>query len=132
MLHDWQAGDSRCYQNVLRGHLVPFWRCGDLLVQDNAPIHTSESTSEWLEQRDIIAIEWPSRSPDLNPMENIWGALSRLVYAEGRQFDQITALRRAISDAWDAIALQTLKNHSASMSNRIFDCIGAKGSYPKY
>ena len=124
--------DSKCYQKVLQEQLLPLWRSGDRLVQDNAPIHTSGASREWMKQHKIATIEWPSRSPDLNPMENIWGALTRLVYAEGRQFTKISDLRQAILEAWKAINLRTLKDHCASMSNRIFHCITAKGSFTKY
>jgi len=35
----------------------------------------------------ITILNWPSKSPDLNPIENSWGLLVRMVYANGKQFN---------------------------------------------
>ncbi|KAK3507402.1 hypothetical protein QTP70_018051, partial [Hemibagrus guttatus] len=40
-----------------------------MMKQDNDPKHTSKSTSEWLKKNKMKTLEWPSQSPDLNPIE---------------------------------------------------------------
>ncbi len=40
-----------------------------VMQQDNDPKHTSKSTYEWLKTNKIKVFEWPSQSPDLNPIE---------------------------------------------------------------
>ena len=81
-----------------------------MFQQDNASVHCSNETIKWLENReDLILMTWPSKSPDLNPIENIWGLMTKNIYAHGKQYNTLKELEDAIIKEWYSLDKNYLK-----------------------
>ena len=77
----------------------------------------------WLNDQNIKVMKWPSLSPDLNIIENLWAVLVRAVCENNRQFNNINGLRCAIVREWNNIDQAVIQNLFNSMENRVFDVI---------
>lgn len=124
------------YQRHLGEHLLPFMKDfgGDKAIfqQDNCRSHTARSTTLWLKERNIEVMSWPPYSPDLNPIENLWGILVRRVYANGKQFESIDELQHQVFRCWEDIDNSVLQALVNSMPNRIYELIYSHGSSTNY
>lgn len=124
------------YVGVLEDKLVPFIESsnteGLIFQQDNASVHKSHHTQNWLESKNIKTMDWPTCSPDQNPIENIWGILARRVYAQNRQYQSVFDLKEAVIDEWRSINEEIRTNLVESMPDRIFELIQNKGGPTHY
>jgi len=76
------------------------------LRQDGASVHRSKLTVASLKERNVSVLTWPAKSPDLNIIENAWGILARMVYKDGRHFDNVEELVEAVASSWENIDLR--------------------------
>ena len=125
--------NSEDYQLILEKHLLPSAQQisgrGWIFQQDNARIHTSRSSTGWFRKNNVRVLDWASRSPDANPIENLWGILAQRVYEGGRQFSNISQLKQAITCEWSRIPLELLQNLNNSVSERIAKIFTRNGAF---
>lgn len=77
-------------------------------------------------------MSWPPYSPDLNPIENLWGILVQRVYANGRQFPTVDQLKECIILEWNNIEIGVIQELSLSMNNRLFNVAFKQGGNIDY
>ena len=77
-----------------------------------------------------MVMKWPPKSPDLNPIENLWDAVEAKVREESAT--SRNELWGKILVAWNSIDNNIIKTLIYSMPRRIEAVIKAKGGHTKY
>jgi len=99
--------------------------------QDGAPCHTARKCINWFHSHQIPLLQWPGNSPDLNPIENLWARLKRLVAKKHPSNKQ--ELISAIITAWfHVIDSKDLAALVDSMPARCQAVIDSKGFPTRY
>ncbi|KAK3554871.1 hypothetical protein QTP86_000912 [Hemibagrus guttatus] len=123
------------YREILSKNLLPSARAlkmkrGWVFQHDNDPKHTARATKEWLRKKHFKVLEWPSQSPDLNPIENLWRELK--IRVAQRQPQNITALEEICMEEWAKLPATVCKNLVATYRKRLTSVIANKGYITKY
>ena len=98
--------------------------------QDNDPKHTAKTTQEWLRDKSLNVLEWPSQSPDLNPIEHLWRDLK--IAVQRRSPSNLTELERICREEWEKLPKYRCAKLVASYPRRLKAVIAAKGASTKY
>lgn len=112
------------FVRVLRDVMLPTVRIhypeGTIyLCQDNCKVHTCRVVEAWFsQQQDIVRLPWPAKSPDLNPIENLWGLM--VLDQDSTEIRNNDNLQREAHTTWERLrGTDTCWNMVAGMRNRL-------------
>lgn len=125
--------NSESYKNLLQNFAIPIilenFEENYLFQQDNCSIHVSKCMKKFFQEIDFKLLSWPSRSPDLNIMENVWKIISDIVY-EGSQPENVSNLKDKITEAVSTInksKKETIVGLYNSFRHRLTDLLKNNG-----
>lgn len=121
--------------DVLRRMVLPALQTighGAILQDDNARPHRARAVNDFLQQHQVTRMDWPARSPDLNPIEHLWDELGRRTRAHLPPGANLEALANLLQQEWLAIPQNILHNLIRSMRQRCQACIDANGGHTRY
>ena len=119
--------------DILKQSMIPsLCRLGHRAVfqHDNDPKHTSKMTTTLLKKLRVKVMDCPRMSPDLNPIEHLWGILKQKV--EVRKVSNIHQLCNVIMEEWKRTAEATCEALVNSMPKRVKAVLEDNGGYTKY
>lgn len=99
--------------------------------QDSAPGHKAKTTQNWLESNvpDFIAAkDWPSGSPDLNPLDyKLWSVLEEMVCK--KRHANLESLKKSLKNAVAKFPLHVVRESIDAWPDRLKSCVKAGGGH---
>ena len=122
------------YVNIIRDNLQisieRIWLENSIFQPDNDPKHTTRIAKTYFDENLIEKLDWPSQTPDLNPIEHLWATLDYRIPTESRV--NLQTFLAEIQDDWNALPGDILANLVNSMQRRLQAVIDNKGRNTKY
>ena len=134
-LYNGRMGQHK-YIEMLENHLIPTrdiffsneseWE----FQQDNAPCHKAKTVTTWFQENNIKVLQWPARSPDLNPIENAWSVLDRKLTKA--PVTSAAHLRESLKELFDSLSTDYCRKLFDLIKRRCELCIKNKGGHIPY
>ena len=119
------------YEKILKENLKQYAvKVGFVFQHDNDPKNTSYLVKSYLLKAKITTHDWPAQSPDLNPIENLWGELKSRVHA--RKSSNLQQLEQFAKEEWANIPQDSCLQLVANYPKRLLAIIQQKGHTINY
>ena len=105
---------------------------GYIFQDDNAPCYASRRAVQWKRENELNCLNWPSQSPDLNIIENMWRTIKIKLQNSKCVILNKKILVREVKKIWVGLTPVYIQSLYNSISRRIRSVIVAKGHITKY
>ena len=103
----------------------------DFIYQhDNAKYNISRQIQKKLKELRIEVLDWPDKSPDMNPIKNLWGIIDDKL--KSQPMSNVKELTEALATAWLSIVLELCEKLVFLIPQRIAKCIVLDGKCIDY
>ena len=125
---------QRYRDEILAPVVIPYVNANPnaIFQQDNARPHTARLTTQYLQANNVDVMEWPSKSPDLSPIEQEWDLLDRRVRQRPVQPQTLRQLQHALVQEWNNIPMDVIRRYKRSMRRRCRAVIQSAGGHTRY
>ena len=119
-----QGGDL---QFGLQGRWSSEW----IFQQDNAAAHASSVTKQALKKMfpNRHVTDWPAKSPDLSPIENMWAWVLRKLQTSDERINSVAELKAGITRVMKSVTPQLCSRYISSMPQRLHTVLHRNGDY---
>jgi len=132
-LKNGQTVDFTVYRDqILLEPLKKFWEeaFGEvnepIVMEDNAPVHKKVCIPV-REQLGMISLRHPPNSPDLNPIENIWGHIKNIIAKDYSDISSEEEMMRIVLRLWMDFTDNQWDNLIRCMPDKMRAVVAARG-----
>ena len=127
--------DAPRFKEILESGLLPFinecFPDNHRLQQDNDPKHCSKLIANFFSEHRISWWRTPPESPDLNPIENVWGSLKQFLRTTYKPKD-LDDLKEGIQQFWGTLTPEVCTryiNHLHKVVPKVIEVQGEPSGY---
>lgn len=132
--------DGEQYRRTIREQIIPEYQKAQVMIggnwrfmQDNAPIHKTKVNMEVFRRAHVDVIEWPAKSPDLNPIENVWAWIKDKLYTEYPVCNNAEEIEARVMEIWtQCLTPEMCARFCGDYAKRLRAVIASGGECTKY
>ena len=102
-----------------------------IFQQDKEFPHVAHHTMNFLQANNVNVLNWPAKSPDISPIEHLWGHLGRKV-RERNNVNSAMDLERALHQEWNRIPMAVIRTLITSMRRLCVAVCAMNGGHIRY
>ena len=121
------------YVKILKDNLKDIKQIGGksfVFQWDNDPRHKSKLALEFYEKNKIDQLDWPPYSPDLNPIEYIWGIIKQEV--NKCNLSKISEVILKVKEVWSELDQSKVEHSIENLPIRLSKYIDDEGDWIDY
>ena len=81
-------------------------------------MHKARSIQKWFVEICVEELDWPARSPDLNPIEQLWDELEKRLQARANRPTSVPYLTDALVAEWKQVPAAMFQHLVKSLPRR--------------
>ena len=130
--------DAKLYRQILSDEMMKTLKYyhltkADVVFQhDNDPKHRAKLVKKWFKVKRVQVLTWPSQSPDLNPIKQLWSKVKRRLWNLPERPTSLEDLWDKVQDVWNGIEVEECTKLIETMPERIRDVLKARGGYTRW
>ena len=124
------------YRGVLAEHFIThdkaWFHKNLLLADDNDTSHRARVVDAYLNEQDIIRMDWTPYRPDMNPIEHILDEIGRGLEELDPQSVKLRQLGVVVQNIWQQVPLERVQTLVSSMPRIVRALVDVRGSSTQY
>ena len=103
-----------------------------IFQHNNAPIHKAKIVKKWFLEQPFSTLEWPTQSPNLNPIKHVWATLKHCLNSYSTPHTDLLQLWECVEESFRITTTDECERLYTSMPNQIVAILVVHGKWTNF